>query len=946
MTGTVFVRLLGQVTALRKSADVELGSPRQRAVLAILATNAGQVVPNDRLIDDLWGERAPRSAVQNLHTYVAGLRRALEPDRGPRAPASLLIAVPQGYRLDLDPHGVDSLLYDTYFHQARQLPAEAALALVERARHLWRGTPLCGLPGPFAEAERTRLEELHLRMAETRGQLLLDLQRPDDAIDDLSGRIRLHPLRERLRELLMVALHRAGRTADALGVYEEGRRILADELGVVPGERLVRCYDLIRRAAPPAVLREDRVPPNQLPRDLQSFVGRHAETIRLRSFLAPWDGSPPPAVVAISGPPGAGKSALAVHAAHLAGDGFAGGRLFVNLQGATPGVEPLRPLDVINRLLRALGAEREEIARETDEAAQRLHEVMARQRILVVLDGAAGAAQIRPLLPLPAGCSVLVTSRESLSHVDDCVQIRLGRMPETEAFTMLAKLVGAARCAASPEQAGRIVRLCDGLPLALRIAGARLADQPGWDMSVLADRLTDERRRLQELQAGDLAVRTSFATSWSALASSDNALDRSAARALSLLGQLHVPDVTTDAAAAVLGGTWADADLALDRLASAHLLERGTSGRFHMHDLIRLFAAELSPAKRRSVLLRALGHYAATARSAAVLSDPHRVQAVAPEVRSAPLPLADAAAALEWLAREDTNLVAAASQALVEPDDEVARLGVAVVFGLQWHLHISSRAWDMLRLNERVLEFGRRLDDVRMALEAHNHVATALNALDRAEESVVHHRHQLELARLLGDRFCEQRAHANMAAALETAQRYDEVLEHSTEQLRIATEIGSEVGRRYALLSIGLGHLGLGRPEQARASMEQALEAAHQAGDRWHVSIMTTKLGRIHLSLGDYDVALRLLKEGQDLAQAIQSKITAFECALGLAAAHRLVGDLPAARHHLNEAAAILGRRSVSGIWEKEFHEEETLLAQAEELAEGPDDGPRLAKII
>ncbi|MBA2889339.1 AfsR/SARP family transcriptional regulator [Nonomuraea soli] len=942
MSGIVFVRLLGQVTALRKSAAVALGSPRQRAVLAILATNAGQVVPTDRLIDDLWGERVPRSALQNLHTYVAGLRRALEPDRGPRAPAALLVAAPQGYRLDLDPRDVDSLLYDAYLHEARQLPAEAALALVERAGRLWRGTPLCGLPGPFAEAERTRLEELHLRVAETRGQLLLDLQRPDDAIDDLSGRIRLHPLRERLRELLMVALHQAGRTADALRVYEDGRRILADELGVAPGERLVRCHDIIRRAAPPAVLREHRAAPNQLPRDLQSFVGRHAETIRLRSVLAPWDGSPPPAVVAISGPPGAGKSALAVHAAHLAGDGFPDGRLFVSLQGATPGVEPLRPLDVIGRLLRALGEDREEIPREPGEAVQRLREVMAGQRILVVLDGAAGPAQIRPLLPLPAGCSVLVTSRESLSHIDDCVQVRLGRMPETEAFTLLAKLVGAERCAADPEHAERIVRLCGGLPLALRIAGARLADQPGWHMSVLADRLADERRRLQELQAGDLAVRTSFATSWSALASSDEALDRSAARALSLLGQLQVPDVTTDTAAAMLGGTWAEADLALERLASAHLLERGSSGRYHMHDLIRLFAAELAPAKRRSVLLRALGHFAATVRSAAVLADPHRVQAVAPEVRSAPLPLADATSAHEWLSREDTNLVAAASQALAEPDDEIARLGVAVVFGLHWHLHISSQAWDMLRLNERVLDFSRRLEDVRMALEAHNHVASALNALDRTDESLVHHRHQLELARLLGDRFCEQRAHANMAATLDTAQRYSEALEHSTEQLRIATEIGSEVGRRYALLSVGLAHLGLGRPEQARTSMERALESAHQAGDRWHVSIMTAKLGRIHLGLGNYDVALRLLKEGQELAQVTQSKITSFECALGLAQTHRLAGDLPAARRHLNEAAAILGRRSRRGVWEKEFHEEETLLTQAE----GPDGGPRLAKII
>ncbi|MEV0587920.1 BTAD domain-containing putative transcriptional regulator [Nonomuraea sp. NPDC050310] len=927
MTDSVFVRLLGPVAASRGSEEIPLGPPRQQAVLAMLACGAGQPFSLDQLVDGLWGERPPRSARQSIYTYVAGLRRALDPRRGRRAPSGLLHGVANGYLLDLGPDGVDCLLLARRLDEARTSSSAHALDLVEQALELWRGPALIGVPGPFAESERLRLDDLRLRAEEERGRLLLTLGRPREAVAGLTALTRSHPLHEPARELLMIALDRAGRGPEAVEVFEEGTRVLREELDTAPGDRLVRCRELVSlgRLAPSV--------PRQLPRDLTGFVGREAVSTLVRARLAPADGSGPTPVVAISGAPGAGKSALALHVAHRVRDRFPDGQLYVNLHGATPGVSPLAPLDVLGRFLRALGVPGAQVPPSLDEASALWRSTLDQRRLLVVLDNAAGAAQLRPLLSLPAGCAVLVTSRESLSHLDDCAQTTLERMGDTEAFTMLSRLIGPERCAAEREEAERIARLCDWLPLALRIASARLADQPGWSLAAFAARLDDEQRRLQELETGDLAVRASFTTSWRVLRDSGSRLDRQAARALALLGHLHVPDVTVEAAAALLGSGTAQAEAALERLAAGHLLDRGGPGRYHMHDLVRLFSAGLTPAKHRAVLLRALGHYAATARVAARLTDPHRVQPVGPPVRARPMFLADAEQARDWLGTEQANLVAAASQALAEPDDDVARLGVAVTFALYWFQHVSCQAHDQLRLNERVLAVSERLGDDRMALEAHNHVAAAQNMMGRVTEALAHHTTHLGLARRIGDRFCEQRAHANMAATLHTAERYGESLHHAECQLRIATEIGSEVGQRYALMMAASSLLGLGRPAAARSRLERAWRMALESGDRWHLGVVLCKLAAVCLEQGELAAALRHYSEAKVVIVS-GARITEIECALGLSRTHRLLGDLKTAHRHWAEAERLAGSRA--GSWDKPLHEESLLLQQARDASAWP----------
>lgn len=388
----------------------------------------------------------------------------------------------------------------------------------------------------------------------------------------------------------MLALYRSGRQADALDTYLDVKRLLAERLGVDPGEALRERYELILRADPSLDLAQRETtdparsettadgaqsrPPRQLPRAATGFVGRVEELVRLRSLLTPWDGSVPQSVVAITGAPGTGKSALAVQAAHTAAHAFPDGQLYVNLLGATPGVERLEPIGVLGRLLRALGLEGKAVPTEEDEAAAVLRDRLDGRRTLILLDDASGPEQVRSLLDLPSGNTVLITSRESFAVADDCVRLVLRRMRRSEGVTVLSKLVGAERISDDPAAASHLVELCGGLPLALRLAAARLGERPDWSVRDLGGRLEDRRRTLHELESGQIAVRSSLELSYEGLARG-GALDRLAARTLCHLGVLHVASVTADVVAALVGEPADAAERALDRLARAHLLETG-----------------------------------------------------------------------------------------------------------------------------------------------------------------------------------------------------------------------------------------------------------------------------------------------------------------------------------------------------------------------------------
>ncbi|MFI7700741.1 BTAD domain-containing putative transcriptional regulator [Nonomuraea sp. NPDC049480] len=906
---------MGPVVGALGDEEIDLGPPRQQAIMVMLAAHSGRVVTMSQLIEGLWGSSPPPSAEQSVYTYIAGLRRACEPGRKRREPSRVLAGAAGGYRLHHDLCRVDAHVFAERLGTAREAERsddlDLALRLVDEALAVWRGPALSGVPGPFADGERARLEELRLTAVEARAHALIRLRRPQEALTDLQNLTRRHPLRERPRELLMLALHGCGRQAEALAAFEEARRILSEELGVDPGEGLRRAHHVVLSGGQET---QAVTPPRQLPRDLIGFVGRAQEIVRLRSLLDPWGDDLPHPFVAISGPPGVGKSAMAVHVAHMVKDRFPSGQLYVNLRGGTPNVPRLSAHEIFSRLLRGVGTPDSAIPADADESAALWRSKLQSRRLLVLLDDAADLTQVRPFLSTPLGTAVMVTSRESLIAGDDCVQLRLGPLSESESTTMLAKLAGAGRVSADLGQTTRLVRLCDGLPLALRIAGARLTDRPDWTVGALVTRLTDERRRLHELEAGELAVRSSLTASWNALNGSMRGIDGTAARMLALLGLLHVPDVTVEEAAALAGSSPSDAERALERLCDAHLLDAGEPGRYHLHDLVRLFAGELIPSGERiAPLTRVLGYYAASARSAAKISDPHRVHPAHPEVGARGRGFAGAEEADAWLGREEPMLLAAAFQALADPDDDVARLGVAIGFALWWYHQKAYRVADLISLGERLLRTGHRLKDDVITMEAHAHIATGLY-FTGDDAATGHHEQHLRLAERLGDRFNQQRAHGNLANLHVKGEKFHDALNHALAQRAIAREIASAVGERYALLMLGIAYAGIGRPEDAATALEEGATMARRAGDVMHQAMFGWRWGQSLLELGELERGRRVLAEALGAARASRSKTAEVACLVCQARAHRLLGEPGAAKRGIAEATA-LAERMGSVYW-------------------------------
>ncbi|SEG85530.1 DNA-binding transcriptional activator of the SARP family [Nonomuraea solani] len=936
MSKGIFIRLLGAVTGERQGGAaaevIDLGPARQQSTLVILASAAAHPVPMDRLVAGIWGDEAPRNAEQSVYTYIAGLRRALEPDRRRREPSRLLAGTPAGYVLGLRPDQVDALVFAERLSEAQGARHKGddlqAVCLLGEALELWRGTALSGLPGPFAAKERARLEQSRLTALESRAESLLRLGRHQETIDELRDLTHHHPLRERVRELLMTALFRSGRRAEALEVYEEGRTVLADELGVSPGEGLRDCHAMVLRADKGAGEAAERpAVPYQLPRPPAEFVGRSRELRRLEARLTPGDDAHPRPLVIVTGPAGVGKSTLAAQAAHLAKDHFPDGQLYVNCRGATPDMPALTALDVLGRFLRGLGVPPDSVPADLDEAAalwrSRLHD----RRVLALLDDAADLAQIRPLLATPYGSALLVTSRETMTWSEEADQLELGRMTPEESATMLARLAGTGRVSADAGETARLVRLCDGLPLALRIAGARLAGRPGWSVAALAARLSDERRRLHELAAGDLAVRSSLASSHTALERGSRPVDRLAARTLALLGLLHVPEVTAEVAGALLGTSPEEAEPALERLVDAHLLDRTGHDRYQPHDLVRLFAGELRPEGAEEALTRALLYYTASVRRASGVTDPHRVQP-GWHVEAVPHAVSGPEEAHAWLVEQEPILNAAARQALASADDTIAGLGANLTFSLLWHQQRVNAMVTMVELNTLALRVSERLGDERGAMQAHAGISAYLRMVMRTDEAVEHLQAELALARKIGDGFEEQKTMGNLAGALVTARRFEEALPWAERQLTLATKIGADVGVRFSLLIRGDALKGLGRLEQARTTLHEALRKTQESGDLFQEAQVRFHLGELHLEQDDPRAALPHFQRARDMLLTTGYAVGRLRSQIGLVRTYRLLGRLDQALRHLGEAVAAGGGLGYDR-WERRLRAEQNAVGEA-----------------
>ena len=602
--------ILGPLEVRDGERLVALGGPQQRALLALLLARPGRVVSIDQITEQLWGTSAPSAARSLAQGCVAGLRRALSTGRD-----GVLLTRAPGYLLSLPPGTLDLDRFDELVKDAKQLAEtsawERAAAVLREALALWRGPAFDGIDLDPCRTEAARLEEHRLTVVEQRVAIELRLGRHAELIAELQALSADHPLRERFWAQLNTALHRSDRQADALEAYRTVRATLVGELGVEPGPALRQAHQDVLSGAPAAV-------PAQLPTSASAFTGREQDLRRLDEVLG--DSADAPSIAVICGTAGVGKTALAVRWAHRVRDHFDGGRLYADLRGYAAAPR-LRPIEVLTGFLRALDVPVERVPADQEQASALYRTILADRRILVVLDNASSADQVRPLLPGGRPGLVLVTSRDKLGGLvarDGAAHLTLDVLSPAEARALLETVLGADRVAGEPAAVAELAARCAYLPLALRIAAANLTLYP---RRTVADQVAemDALSPLGVLAVGSdeqHAVRASYNLSYSGLATPARRLFR-------LLGIAPSADHTADDAAAVLGDTRPrEAAGLLRHLTDAHLLDEHARGRYVSHDLLQLYAMERAddedpPDRRRAAIDRLYDGYLRRARAAA-----------------------------------------------------------------------------------------------------------------------------------------------------------------------------------------------------------------------------------------------------------------------------------------------------------------------------------------
>ncbi len=933
-------RLLGPLEIRAGEDWLGIGAPKWRAVLAALLIKAGQIVPADVLINEVWPDTPPAKAGNLISIYVLRLRRLLGD-----TDSTLLVTRAPGYLLRLAPGDTDAQVFEDLIRAGRRAyaagdPEQAAAQLAE-ALALWHGSPLADVPATtLTETEAERLADLRLDAAELRVTAELACGSHAQVIPELRRLLADHALRENLWLLLMRALDGAGRHAEALEAYGQARSVLAEELGVDPGAELRQCYaellakddaltkdagdapgsisaatvttssGLASSSPAPAEARVQwPVPvPAQLPADVADFTGRDDQVRHLVDLLSSAgadDEAGAVRIALVAGAGGLGKTSLAVHAAHRVRGSFSDGQLYVDLLGATP--LPLPAADVLARFLRDLGVDGREIPVDEDERAARYRTILAGRRMLIVLDNARDAAQVRTLLPGSASCAVLVTTRSRMADLASTRLVDLNVLDDDEALTLFARVVGDERAAAEPEATAELLLACAGLPLAIRICAARLATRSGWTIQAMANRLRDTRRRLDELRVGDLAVRASFQVSFTTLPASARPGGVDPADAFRMLGLWHGPSISSAAAAALFGTTEDLASDALEILVDARLLESTSPDRYKFHDLLRVYSSERAVADlpeqaRNAAIARLLEWYMRTADAAGTAVSPDRYDIpLVPGGAAPPLSFSTAEEALAWYDGERVNLVAATRQAAESGLHEIAWRLPAPLFQL-----FSSRGnWtDGIATNRIALESARQIGERQGEAWILNNLGHALG-FTRQAEGIDCLERSLAIGREIGDRMGEARAANNLADAYHWLGRTDEALELYRRALELNRKVGRRFGEGIALVNLGWTLLDLARAEEAIDHLLQARQAFAEIGYADGVGYALHHLGRGYLLLGRDADALECLRGALASHQATGNRRRQAATLRSLAGAQNRAGLTAEARESWTQAAAI-----------------------------------------
>ncbi|WP_210579853.1 AfsR/SARP family transcriptional regulator [Streptomyces sp. GESEQ-4] len=913
--------LLGPVELRGTDGEtVDPGPAKQRTVLAALLVDAGRWVAVETLIDRVWGEDLPAQVRPSLYAYIARIRRVLADAAAPSGTGARVdrAAVeprlrrgPGGYLLDVAPDRVDAHRFRRLVEEARgagRTDAERVM-LLRRAFGLWRGEPLAGLPGAWARRTRHSWQQQRIEAVPAWADAECSVGGHTEVVGMLTALAAEHPLTEPITVALMRALQAAGRGPEALACFTALRKRLAEELGTDPGTEAQQAHQAIlrgepavpavRRRPPRAEIRPGRTAPAQLPLEIYGFTGREEELARLDGLLTTIDERASAVVVsAVSGTAGVGKTALSVHWAHRVADRFPDGQLYVNLRGFDPSGAVVTPDQAVRGFLDALGVPVERVPVDLEARVGLYRSLLARRRVLVVLDNARDADQVRPLLPGSSGCLAVITSRNRLTGLvaaEGAHPIVLDLLPPAEARALLARRLGEHRLTAEPDAVEEIIDRCARLPLALAITAARAATRPAASLARLADDLATARGGLAGFTGdGDdpvTDVREVF--SWSF-----DALSPGAARLFALLGLHPGPDISVPAAAALTGLTRPEARAALSELARVHLVTEHLPDRYSHHDLLRAYAAELArtldpDTEREPAVRRALDHYLSTAETADHLLDPDRAPVpplpLGPGVR--PDQLTDQAEALAWFTAEHPVLLAALRQAVDTGLDAHAwRLARALATYLQ-----RRGLWSDLLASQRAgLHAARRLSDDRG--QAHTHLGLALAHI-RLLELDDAHRHlgqALDLFGRVGDRVGQGLTRNTLVVAWSAENRYDteHLLMRALEDFRAA---GHRAGQARVLNNLGWYHA-TRRDDTALTYLRQALDLLKGTADRAVRAATWDTCGYAHHQLGEYHQAVTCYHRSLHLYRDLGDRVGEAETLVRLGDTHHTANETDPAR--------------------------------------------------
>ncbi|WP_433044841.1 BTAD domain-containing putative transcriptional regulator [Dactylosporangium sp. CS-033363] len=955
-------RLLGAVEADIAGRPIKLGWRQERCLLALLLLENGRPIHNERLAELIWEGEPPPDPRAALQVVVARLRGHLNAadaaGHGVR-----LVTKGDSYALEVAPEQVDVARFKMLVQRARTSDhPDRAAAFLRTALRLWRGPALADVAGPWLRRRVTDpLDELRLAATEELMDVELAAGRHHERIAELTQLVAEHPLRERLRGQLMVALHREGRRVAALDSYEQLRRTLRDSFGLEPGEQLRELHGRILRAdlhavevprepvAPVAVPQPPmptapRPPtPAELPADVAGFVGRDDELGRLDAMLPEAAGGGGPVVVtAIAGTAGVGKTALAVHWAHRVAGRFPDGQLYVNLHGYASRDRPVPPIEALGGLLRSLGVREDRVPDDVGAASALYRSMLATRRVLLFLDNARSVDQVRPLLPGGQGCLVVVTSRDRLTGLvahDGARRLTLDILPPEQARALLSDMLGADRVAAEPDAADELAEACAYLPLALRISAADLINHPHRGIAAHVAQLRAADPLTALAVDGERAVHSALEVSY-------RSVPADAQRLFRLLGLAPGNDCTAAAAGALAGLPGAEAAALLDRLAAAHLVVESAPDRFTFHDLLRSYARARATAddpadERATALGRIYDWYLGTLDAAASQLYPQLVRL--PYTGTAPR-FCGTAQARTWLEAERQNLVSMVRNAVADAQPEMAwrladamrgflsqgghlfawlavcRAGLAAAevyadvngqaamhIGLahanQW-LCRHDEAVESLRCAVRLAEAGGWIEGMACA---RNNLGIFYDELGRPADALEQHTAAIALAREHGSTrllvaFLDSLGHHHHVTG-----RLTEATECFDESLRMALTLG-EASRTtaYLLESLAGTYQAMGRFADALALAERALGLCRDVGNRLHETTILSLLATIQADLGRRERALELATAAVDTARDLEGSYGTAQALIALAQAMRGMGRPERATELYGEACTLL----------------------------------------